>query len=69
MGSADLSSQEKVILIENIHTRMSVQPPAKENSPTVRRSPLYFGSWSGINPFRYVRPFFLMRKKQHKTDS
>jgi hypothetical protein len=61
-GAADLSLQEKGKLIDTLHDRI-VEHPASKAQPSAQPLPLFFGSWSGMNPFRLVKPFFLQKKR------
>ncbi|MDO8648755.1 MAG: hypothetical protein Q7R81_03140 [Candidatus Peregrinibacteria bacterium] len=56
-----MSSEEKGSVFENIFH--AEPPPASENES----SPLFFGVWSGMRPFRYMKPFccdLLVQKPQ-----
>lgn len=60
-GAADLSSQERFALFEHLNERSdSFTPKPSDSSRTV---PLFFGSWSGMNPFRFLKPFRVKRSK------
>lgn len=59
-GAADLSSQEKFKLFDSLTDTTGNLTPKK---PSPRPIPLFFGSWSGMNPFRFVKPFFVSRRK------
>jgi hypothetical protein len=58
-GAADLSKQEKSAVIDETRRRSPGKDPA-----SMRPVPLFFGHWSGMNPFRFVKPFFLSKKKK-----
>jgi hypothetical protein len=57
-GAADLSAREKGEMLGKIPDRA----PMAEKRGEPRTVPLFFGSWSGMNPFRFVKPFFLQKK-------
>ena len=61
-GAANLSNQEKFSVYEHVHTnaRISSENPSKS-------TPLFFGSWTGMNPFRFVKPFFLTPYEPNRT--
>ncbi len=58
-GSADLSTQEKKEVLRDLpHI-----PTASYPSGSPRPIPLFFGSWSGMNPFRFMKPFHVRKKR------
>jgi hypothetical protein len=60
-GAADLSNKEKFSVFEDINAKgISPLPEYKRES---RPIPLFFGSWTGMNPFRFLKPFHLKRKR------
>lgn len=58
-GAADLSLHEKNELLRDLAQKESPRRDASQS----RSIPLFFGSWSGMNPFRFVKPFFVTRLK------
>ena len=61
-GAADLSGKEAFSLFEKVHSHTESHPIQQGKRP--RPIPLFFGHWSGMNPFRFVKPFFLSRKNK-----
>jgi hypothetical protein len=61
-GAADLSGKEAFSLFEKVHSHTESLPIQHAKRP--RPVPLFFGHWSGMNPFRYVKPFFLSGKNK-----
>jgi hypothetical protein len=63
-GAADLSAKEKIGLFEKLDGHSRAIPAQPADTRQSRPIPLFFGSWSGMNPFRFVKPFFLQKKKK-----
>lgn len=61
-GAADLSREERDQFLGRLHAEgSSVVPEYRRESKPI---PLFFGSWSGMNPFRHLKPFHLIRKRR-----
>jgi hypothetical protein len=61
-GAADLSRDERNEFLGHLHAKGS--NPVPEYKRESKPIPLFFGSWSGMNPFRYLKPFYLKRKSR-----
>ena len=63
-SGADLSQQEKFALLSHLHSHMEDRGELTEFTEKQRQSPVFFGTWSGLNPFRHLKPFFLSRRQE-----
>jgi hypothetical protein len=59
-GAADLSRDERGELFQQLADNGPL-PYGTDRTP--KPVPLFFGSWTGMNPFRLLKPFFIQKKR------